>query len=104
MFPFAAIVCNIPGHVVYTLLRDTHWLLGATKMLATFAADIVGNCTASQGRQVAEGFQDIVEYLHSKLPSTHIVIMAILPKVQVISQSISSDATPCSVAVLGAAF
>ena len=54
----------------------------APEMSAVTTADIVGNCTASQGRQVAEGFQDIVEYLHSKLPTTHIVIMAILPKVR----------------------
>ena len=40
-----------------------------------------------QGESVARGFQNLVHYLHSKLPSTHIVIMAILPKVPSIACS-----------------
>jgi hypothetical protein len=34
-----------------------------------------------QGEKVAQGFESMVQHLHSKLPRTHIVIMAILPKV-----------------------
>lgn len=45
-------------------------------------ADIVGNCTADLGVKVADEYQDILDFLRTKLPNTHVVIMAILPKVQ----------------------
>lgn len=44
-------------------------------------ADIVGECTNELGAKVASGIEDILTELHSQLPATHIIIMAILPKV-----------------------
>ncbi|KAK9907995.1 hypothetical protein WJX75_001192 [Coccomyxa subellipsoidea] len=45
--------------------------------------DIVGECTNELGAKVASGIEDILTDLHSQLPATHIIIMAILPKGEV---------------------
>ncbi len=45
-------------------------------------ADIVGECTNELGIKVAEGIKGILADLHERLPSTHLVIMALLPKVR----------------------
>lgn len=45
-------------------------------------ADIVGECTNELGTKVAEGIKGILSDLHKRLPSTHLVIMALLPKVR----------------------
>ncbi|BDA44584.1 probable platelet-activating factor acetylhydrolase IB subunit beta at C-terminar half [Coccomyxa sp. Obi] len=45
--------------------------------------DIVGECTNELGTKVAEGIKGILSDLHNRLPSTHLVIMALLPKGEV---------------------
>ncbi|CAL8463192.1 g2726 [Coccomyxa elongata] len=45
--------------------------------------DIVGECTNELGTKVAEGIKGILADLHERLPSTHLVIMALLPKGEV---------------------
>ena len=47
----------------------------------TYCADIAGECTVETGQKVAEQMQTLLDEFHQHLPFTHIVVMAILPKV-----------------------
>lgn len=42
--------------------------------------DLVDNCTAEHANQTASSILDVYHLLHSELPNTHILSMAILPK------------------------
>lgn len=48
---------------------------------STYYADIAGECTVETGQKVADQMQTLLDEFHQHLPSTHIVVMAILPKV-----------------------
>lgn len=54
-------------------------------------ADIAGNCTADLGVKVADDYQEILDFMRAKLPNTHVVIMAILPK----ARGLLRAAAPC---------
>jgi len=45
-------------------------------------ADIVGECKDALGSKVAAGIENMVTDLHAKMPASHIIVMAILPKVR----------------------
>lgn len=45
--------------------------------------DIAGECTVETGQKVADQMQTLLDEFHQHLPSTHIVVMAILPKGEV---------------------
>lgn len=47
----------------------------------TYCADLAGECTVETGQKVADQLQTLLDEFHQHLPSTHIVVMAILPKV-----------------------
>ena len=43
-------------------------------------ADLVDNCTMQHANQTAQSILDVYHLLHSNLPNTHILSLAILPK------------------------
>lgn len=43
-------------------------------------ADLVDNCTMEHANQTAQSILDVYYLLHSELPNTHILSLAILPK------------------------
>ena len=44
-------------------------------------ADIAGECTVETGQHVAAQMEKLLDEMRQRLPSTNIVVMAILPKV-----------------------
>ena len=43
-------------------------------------ADLVGNCSARSAQETAQSILEINTVLHAELPSTHILMLAVLPK------------------------
>ena len=80
------------------LLSDTsacHWFCGPTVTAQEAAvrarrqpaeagvccADLAGECSAQTAEKVAGQMEKLLEEMHRRLPNTHIIVMAILPKV-----------------------
>lgn len=53
------------------------------------SADIVGECTVATGEKLVAGMEKLLVEVHQKLPLTHILVVAVLPKAS------TSTACPC---------